>query len=186
MLYGGSMLVWLLLACGSSSDKVYAEDIIYKDGSVQDALSQLESRISDNRLTGSAAPTLLELSVQVSNLEDRMSRVELETTTLKINGLMPAENVSYDPRATTLSARDLQTALDELTARLEDAEEQLAEDMGEAGPGLFEVQGGGQSGRWGLGTCQISELFLKQKLSYYSNCNLMFDLQLNHCTGICP
>ena len=147
------MLVWMTLACGISSDKLYAEDVVYRDGSVQDALLRLESQLSADPLTAPNAPTLLELSVQLSNLEDRMGRVELETTTLKINGLVPAENVSYDPRATTLSARDLQSALDELTARVAVAEKQLDEDMGEAGPGLFELrdnqqggQGGGQQG----------------------------------------
>ena len=112
----------MTLACGISSDKLYAEDVVYRDGSVQDALLRLESQLSADPLTAPNAPTLLELSVQLSNLEDRMGRVELETTTLKINGLVPAENVSYDPRATTLSARDLQSALDELTARVAVAE----------------------------------------------------------------
>jgi TolA-binding protein len=83
-------------------------------------------------------------------LEARMEDLELELTQLKLVidqmqqagiGSMDAEHVSYQPNRTTLRARTVQDAVDELWADLH--REELGQDNpGAAGEGLFDLENG--------------------------------------------
>ncbi len=79
-----------------------------------------------------------------------MEDLELEVTQLKLVieemklagiGSMDAQNVGYQPNQTTLRARDVQAALDELWGELHRVQEG-AVDMGAPGAGLFDLEQG--------------------------------------------
>jgi hypothetical protein len=56
-------------------------------------------------------------------------------------GSMDATHVSYQPNRTTMAARDVQAALDELWTGLH-GQQEAAVDMGAPGAGLFDLENG--------------------------------------------
>ncbi|MFT4974989.1 MAG: hypothetical protein ACI8S6_000872 [Myxococcota bacterium] len=127
------MLLWLLLACGGDPQALQAEDIRYKDGTLADALDALAARPEPEPVD------LDRIAAQLQSLEERISRAELDLVDLRNNGRMPAGDVIYDPRITTMDAHNLQDALDAVDKRIASLESRLGDNLGEAGPGLFQL-----------------------------------------------
>lgn len=127
---------WILLfACEQEPPPpVDAADVRYGAESVKSALDRLSSQEEPP-----ASPT--DEAVRLEALEDRIGKLELTISELQTQGVVPAENVSFDPRATKLGGTEVQSALTELEKRVAAAEEKLGQDMGQPGPGLFEVRG---------------------------------------------
>jgi hypothetical protein len=120
-------LAFSLLACSGTSPQS-AADIPYEDTTVQAALDALQKAEAV-----AAEPTSLK------SLESRMVQVELTISRMENGGFITAENVGYDPRATRLSGRKVQDAMDELEKRVREVESRVREGLGNAGPGLFEI-----------------------------------------------
>ncbi len=120
-------LAFGLLACSGGSAQS-AEDIPYQDTTVQAALDALQK-----------AEAVAEEPTSLKALEDRMLQVELTISRMENGGFITAENVGYDPRATRLSGRKVQGALDELEERVREVESRVRDGLGNAGPGLFEI-----------------------------------------------
>jgi hypothetical protein len=116
-----------LVACSGSGPQS-AADILYQDTTVQAALDALQS-----------AELVAEEPTSLKSLENRMVQVELTISRMENGGFITAENVGYDPRATRLSGRKVQDALDELEERVRQVESRVREGLGNAGPGLFEI-----------------------------------------------
>ena len=133
-----------LSGCAQAPPKLTAADIPYGEGTVQGALDALR--------TPAPAATADDTPEQraIARLEERVGRLELLLTELKVQGVMPATAVSYDPRLGTMAATNTQVALETLEARLarlEDAASGAA--MGQPGPGLFDVGKGNKGGKAG-------------------------------------
>ena len=120
-------LVFSLLACSGSSPQSAAE-IPYQDTTVQAALDALQK-----------AEAVAEEPTSLKSLENRMVQVELTISRMENGGFITAENVGYDPRATRLSGRKVQDAMDELEERVREVESRVRDGLGNAGPGLFEI-----------------------------------------------
>ena len=78
------------------------------------------------------------LGRRLDSLEDRISRLELMVAHWVDEGNVDSLHVRYDPRATTLQARTVQDALDEVAAGLKDLQD-AGENMGRPGPGMFRI-----------------------------------------------
>ncbi len=88
--------------------------------------------------TGEPRRRLSKAMKRIAELEERVSQLELHVARILEEGSSRAEWVGYDPSRTTLSARNLQDAIDELASELK-ALQRGQEDMGQAGPGLFQL-----------------------------------------------
>lgn len=78
---------------------------------------------------------------QIQDLDIRLARLEILVEEMNNVGIGEAERVSWQPNKTTLAARNVQDALDELAQKLQDLE-RAKEDMGQAGAGLFDLENG--------------------------------------------
>jgi BMFP domain-containing protein YqiC len=144
----------LLLSC-SDPEPPSADQISYGNLSVKDELDLLAAR---TLALGDASPPEASVSDQrMADLEARIARLELALAQIQQTGTTSATAVGFDPRSTTLSSTNVQTALDELEARVSKAESKLGQDMGQAGPGMYTQangrgggQGGGQGGGGGM------------------------------------
>lgn len=97
---------------------------------------------SDNAASATAPPDPALLR-QVEDLELELSQLKLVIEEMKLAGVgsMDAQNVGYQPNQTTLDARDVQRALDELWTTVHQLQEGQV-DMGEPGAGLFDLENG--------------------------------------------
>ncbi len=140
----------LLLAC-SDPPAPRADQIPYGDGTVADALDRALAQGGsaeegeDERDPPGFSPERL------AQLEERIGRLELVITQIQQTGTTTATAVGFDPRATTLSSTNVQTALDELEARVSKMESKVGQEMGQAGPGMFAVPNGRSGGPGGGG-----------------------------------
>lgn len=132
----------LLLACNPAPPS--AAELSYGDSTVAATLDQLVA--AEARRAHELAEQEDAVSVaRVQALEERIALLELRIVDLDTTGILPAEQIGYDPRSTTLEAQDLQTAVDELYARVKAVEERAEPNMGSPGPGMFAqpARGGG-------------------------------------------
>ena len=126
------MLLWVFLACGDADGPIDARDVQYNGQSLAAALDAMQPAPEEDDPDA-------KLRAQLQQLEERISRAELDLVDVRNNGRMPASDVVYDPRATTMDAHNLQDALDAASARIAALEAQLGDKMGEPGPGLFQI-----------------------------------------------
>lgn len=136
-----------------------ASDIAWKDGNVAIALAQLEAKAILGSEEGQKAPDDLSEEVKILRkdlelLQEQIDRVLDEVHSVQENGVGRADLVPYDPRTTTLEAKTVQTAIDEMMERIKILERNVLDDLGQPGPGLFEIpkdkkkgNGPGQSGQ---------------------------------------
>lgn len=115
--------MWFLLACSASAP--VAEPIpevvtVQTDGVTVDDMNALRDEV-DRRLSG---------------MEERLGNLEMQVAEISEAKLADADQVAYDPSRTTLSATDLQQAIDELAGEVSDAQRQ---DMGTPGDRLFDI-----------------------------------------------
>lgn len=132
-------MILLLLACGSAPPPPSAATTSFdptvsggKARTVQEALNELylHQREQDIPAAAPVHDDLAGLTAQLANLEMRLSAIEAAKAGT-------AEGIPYDPRATTLAARDVQSAITEMELRLEKLEKQ---DPGKPGDGLYELR----------------------------------------------
>ncbi len=126
---------FLLLGCADRAPPD-ATALPYGDSNVAATLDLLVAAEA-RRAERDAAQDLPVTAARVQTLEDRIARVELELARLEEQGIIPAAKVGYDPRSTTLDARDLQAAVDELHARVKAIEEQREPGMGSPSNAMF-------------------------------------------------
>lgn len=142
------MLILLLLLACSDPEPLSADQISYGNLTVKDELDVLAGRTQ--ALSDANAPEAPVGDQRILDLEARISRLELALAQIQQNGTSSATAVGFDPRTTTMSATNVQAALDELEARVSKAESKLGQDMGQAGPGMF-TQASGRGGGPGGG-----------------------------------
>lgn len=156
-------LLLALPACGGGP--VDARDVRVDGEPLDQVLLRVEKQATQAGIAaaqaqggGDADPSGLE--ARLGRLETRLSDLELALATLEQHGVERSKLVSYDPRATKLSGTNVQDALTELEGRVNQVESRVLDDLGEAGPGLFEVKdrrggpggpGRGPGGRGGPG-----------------------------------
>jgi hypothetical protein len=93
---------------------------------------------------------------RVVALEDRVSALELQVSELQVGFEGEATEISFDPSRTTLDARNVQEAVNELSTEVRGIKRMLGQDMGEPGQELFTIpedndQRGGPRGPGGGG-----------------------------------
>lgn len=86
------------------------------------------------------------LDRRLSDLEQRLARVELLVAELHEGGIADAEDVRFDPSRTTLSARTVQEAVTELHVAVTSIKREASAGMGSPGGGLFEIPEGPNKG----------------------------------------
>lgn len=147
----------LALLCACATGSVDARDVRVDGESLEAVLARLDQQAA---LAGAAAaqaqaddPEALALGARLTRLEARLSDLELALATFEQQGIERSKLVSYDPRATTLAGTNVQDALTELENRVGKMESRVLDDLGEPGPGLFEVKDrrGGPGGPGGRG-----------------------------------
>jgi len=145
----------LLWACGSGA--VDARDVTVDGEPLNAVLARLDQQAA---LAGAAAaeakavdPADDAMGARLTRLETRLSDLELALATLEQHGVERSKLVSFDPRATKLGGTNVQDALTELENRVGQVESRVLDDLGEPGPGLFEVKDrrGGKGGKGGKG-----------------------------------
>ncbi len=140
---GGPLLVLLALAACGREPGLDAGQIAYQDGTVAGTLEMLVA--AENRRAQREEQAGISVSVErVAALEQRIVELELQIARIQTTGVLPASTIGFDPRATTLSGQDVQSALSELHGRVKLLEEKGEAGMGQPGPGFFtKVQPGG-------------------------------------------
>ena len=133
------MVLLLLLACSDPPPPPSASNTSFDPTAnavsattVQEALEELYRRqaILDVPAREPIGSDMAGISAQLTNIEMRIAAIEAA----KVG---TAEAVTFDPRTTTLAARDVQAALVELELRLSKLEKV---DPGKAGGALFELR----------------------------------------------
>lgn len=104
---------------------------------VQGALDELYVRCAQD--AAPAAPAAAAPSSAEAELATRLAALELKVGGLEVAPGGRAESVSYEPGRTTLSARNLQAAMDELEARVTRLEDK-DNAPGQPGAALFEMR----------------------------------------------
>ena len=144
------MWILLLIACSRSPDPCSAADIRYGEISVKEALDHMDARIQA-QADAQPARDPVTGSTGGPSTEDRLAQLSLEVNQLEQVGTSKASVVAYNPSSTTLEAKNVQDALDELEARVARLESKSGQEMGQAGPGMFANPSGGQRGGGGGG-----------------------------------
>ena len=157
------MILFIMhLACSTSNPKqITTSDIPWKDGTLSMAIASLEAKCGIQ--TPSEVPddfyeNIKKLQQEISLLDEQVVELEKRLDELQGSGVGSATMINFDPRATTLSAKTVQEALDEMMVRLSVLEHHVLDEMGDPGPGLFEIpkdkkkgqpKGGGVQGQNG-------------------------------------
>jgi hypothetical protein len=79
----------------------------------------------------------------LKEIYDLLLYLENRVLELENEGVMRAQDVSFDPRATKISAKKVQGALTEIEVRLQEIEDDVFNNAGAPGEGLYSLDGGG-------------------------------------------
>jgi len=110
--------------------------VAYEDSTVAATLDMLVE--AENRRSRRDEAASIPVSVErVEALEQRIVELELQISRIQTTGVLPASTIGFDPRATTLTGQDVQSALTELHTRTKALEEKGDASMGQPGPGMF-------------------------------------------------
>ena len=145
------MLITLLsfLACSMQDDEVLAaHQINYNEQNLDVIISEIDKKceqaMKDAQTAMDDEVLKLELSKKIANLATRIDRLELKYTDVPTEvDKRASQYITFDPRMTNLLAKDVQAALTEIAIKVKTLELKSL-DMGEAGPGLFELPEGTQ------------------------------------------
>lgn len=137
-------LALLLAACGGS-DTVSADRVRVEGEPLSAVLERLEAQSAQAGAAAAEARAAEpeaagDVASQLERLDERLTNLELAIANLEQHGIERARVVSYDPRSTKLGGTNVQEALDELEGRVGKVEAKVLDDLGEPGPGLFEVR----------------------------------------------
>ena len=125
--------------------KLTASDIAWNEGNVAMALASLEAQVGIEKpsKTVEINEELLKefevLKEELSLMKEQIERVYEVVGEIQSNGVGHAKLVPYDPRQTVLEAKTVQEAIDEMMTRVKILEQNVLDDLGEPGPGLFEI-----------------------------------------------
>ena len=146
-----SVLLFVLslssISCASPSPEqgLTASDIAWKEGNVAMALASLEAQSGiekPQKAVDVNEELLKELDVlkeELSLMKEHVERVYEVVGEIQSDGVGHAKLVPYDPRQTILKAKTVQEAIDEMMVRVKILEQNVLDDLGEPGPGLFEI-----------------------------------------------
>ena len=134
----------IIFACQSPQYQVVtASEVPYKDGTVAMALTELEIDCANQKNTSNGSEELqkqlLTAQKEIELLGEQITRLQEILDSVQSNGVGAAQTVLFDPRATTLESKDVQSALTEIMKRVSSLEHQVLDDLGQPGPGLFEI-----------------------------------------------
>ena len=145
-------LLWIaplavLMGCPTPevSSSVSASDIAYNDQNVAIALANLEAQLlveASKKEGGNAedlAAEIAQLKKDVGILQEELTHIRTLLDQVQEGGIAHAKLIPFDPRVTTLKAQTLQEAIDEMMARVSTLESSVLDDLGQPGPGLFEI-----------------------------------------------
>ena len=139
-------LVFGSISCASPSpqENLTASDIAWKDGNIAMALASLEAKCGVEKSSKpDVSEDLLEeletLKKEISLLQEQVERVYEVVDEVQADGVGHAKLVPYDPRQTVLQAKTVQEAIDEMMGRVKVLERSVLDDLGQPGPGLFEI-----------------------------------------------
>ena len=82
---------------------------------------------------------MAQLKKDVGILQEELAHVRTLLEQVQEGGIAHAKLIPFDPRVTTLQAQTLQEAVDEMMARISVLESSVLDNLGEPGPGLFEI-----------------------------------------------
>ena len=141
------VLCALLTGCPSPQvqNSLKASDISYNDQNVALALANLESQliVEASKKSGEVSEDLVsevaQLKKDVGILQEELAHVRTLLEQVQEGGIAHAKLIPFDPRVTTLQAQTLQEAVDEMMARISVLESSVLDNLGEPGPGLFEI-----------------------------------------------
>lgn len=135
-----------LISCVSPSPQQHltASDIAWKDGNIAMALASLEAKCGIEKpqkteVSDDLVQEIESIKKEVSLLQEQVERVYEVVGEVQSDGVGHAKLVPYDPRQTVLQAKTVQEAIDEMMERVKVLERSVLDDLGEPGPGLFEI-----------------------------------------------
>ena len=118
-----------LFACTTgSSQQVTTSDIVWKDGTLSMALASLEAKCgiqTESTVREDYYESIKKLQEEISQLDEQVTNFNKRLDDIQGSGVGNASLINFDPRATTLSAKNVQEALDELMKRLKVLEHQV-------------------------------------------------------------
>ena len=137
----------LFVACPTpdTSSALTASDISYNNQNVAIALSNLEAQLlveSSRKTTGNnddLTGEVEQLKKDLGLLQEELTHIRTLLDQVQEGGIAHAKLIPFDPRVTTLKAQTLQEAMDEMMQRVSFLESNVLDDLGEPGPGLFEI-----------------------------------------------
>ncbi len=143
-------LLWmapLVIGCPTPevSNALSASDIAYNDQNVAIALANLEAQLlveaskKDSDEAEDLAAEVAQLKKDVGILQEELTHIRTLLDQVQEGGIAHAKLIPFDPRVTTLKAQTLQEAVDEMMARISTLESSVLDDLGQPGPGLFEI-----------------------------------------------
>ena len=147
---GARMTTWLwLILTGCTTQtrgELNASDISYNGQNIAIALADLESRMvvqAKQQNSGSISPEILseieQLRKDLTITQEELTHIRTLLDTVQEGGIAHAKLIPFDPRVTTLKAQTLQEAIDEMMKRVSILERNVLDNLGEPGPGLFEI-----------------------------------------------
>jgi hypothetical protein len=140
-------IILLLVACPTpdTSSALTASDISYNNQNVAIALSNLEAQllVEASKKTVNKNEDLVDEVAQLQKdlgiLQEELTHIRTLLDQVQEGGIAHAKLIPFDPRVTTLKAQTLQEAIDEMMQRVSLLESNVLDDLGEPGPGLFEI-----------------------------------------------
>ena len=141
------ILCALLTACPSPQveNSLRASDISYNDQNVALALANLESQLlleaskKPGEISDDLVSEVAQIKKDVGILQEELAHIRTLLEQVQEGGIAHAKLIPFDPRVTTLQAQTLQEAVDEMMARISVLESSVLDNLGEPGPGLFEI-----------------------------------------------
>ena len=140
--------LWLILAgCTTQTrGELNASDISYNGQNIAIALADIEARMviqANKKTTGTPDSSLLseveQLRKDLTITQEELTHIRTLLEKVQEGGIAHAKLIPFDPRVTTLKAQTLQEAIDEMMSRVSILERNVLDDLGEPGPGLFEI-----------------------------------------------
>lgn len=135
-------------AIPSPEQGLTASDIAWNEGNVAMALASLEAQMAIERpvqmveINEELLKEIETLKEEVSLMKEHVERVYEVVGEIQSDGVGHAKLVPYDPRQTVLEAKTVQEAIDEMMTRIKVLEQNVLDDLGDPGPGLFEIPEG--------------------------------------------
>ena len=152
-----TLCLFIQLGCSQQNTNIPAYNIDWNGKNLVMALDELERKCSTQPIIASNEDEIKKLTEEIRDLRNDVDRLDATMDvirqtldTVQEGGISHANLIPFDPRETTLEARNLQSAMTEMMQKLASLEHKVYDDLGEPGPGLFALpknkQGNGPSG----------------------------------------